>query len=286
MNKTLTAAAVAGALTAGMTLATSAENAVAAPSGKPRPDVVMWASPAAVSASELPCLPTSIAVTLTNTGTEPVFADATLKAEAPLVLSDTLFQTYLPPNNPAQPVTKSFGVLVPRGTKPGTYDITVTSGKHKEVVPVTVQPVPERGPGANLAYGEQAIASSTHGNFTLCGAVDGDKDQSHWDTLTGWNDATRDVFPDWYGVQWPTVHRVDRAELWTKTPAATSGIRDFDIQIRDGDTWRTVAQVVGNTEEHIVTTFPAEQTDAVRVLIHFGRSNYSRLVELEVYGPQ
>ncbi|MGO4755152.1 hypothetical protein AB4212_42225, partial [Streptomyces sp. 2MCAF27] len=87
-------------------------------------------------------------------------------------------------------------------------------------------------------------------------------------------------------VEWPAVQTVDRAELWTKTPAATSGIRDFDIQVRDGDTWRTVAQVVGNAQEHVVTTFPAEQTDAVRVLIHFGGSNYSRLVEFEVYGPQ
>ncbi|GAA2327308.1 hypothetical protein GCM10010246_06390 [Streptomyces cuspidosporus] len=80
--------------------------------------------------------------------------------------------------------------------------------------------------------------------------------------------------------------RVDRVELWTKTPAATSGIRDFDIQVRDGDTWRTVAQVGGNTEEHVVTRFPAERTDAVRVLIHFAGGNYSRLVELEAYGPQ
>ncbi|WP_346172941.1 hypothetical protein [Streptomyces cuspidosporus] len=56
--------------------------------------------------------------------------------------------------------------------------------------------------------------------------------------------------------------------------------------MRDGDTWRTVAQVGGNTEEHVVTRFPAERTDAVRVLIHFAGGNYSRLVELEAYGPQ
>ncbi|KMS84855.1 hypothetical protein ACZ91_45765 [Streptomyces regensis] len=286
MKKTLTAVAAAGVVTVGFSLASPVDTAVAAPGGKARSEVVMWASPAAASASELPCLPTSIAVTLTNTGTEPVFGEATVQAEAPLVLTDTLFQTYLPANDPARPVTKSFGVRVPRGTAPGTYDVTVTSGKQKDVVPVTVQPVPERGPGTNLAYGEQAIASSTHGNFTLCGAVDGDRDQSHWDTLTGWNDATRDVFPDWYGVEWPTVRTIDRVELWTKTPAATNGIRDFDVQVRDGGTWRTVARVAGNTEEHVVTTFPAEQTDAVRTLIHFGAGNYSRLVELEAYGPQ
>lgn len=250
-----------------------------------RTQVQLTVEPASLSASGLPCLPTDFAVTLTNTGPEPVFADATITSDEPITLSRDVFSSYLPATEPDQPVSVEVGVTVPRDAEPGTYDVLVESGRQRLILPIEVTAIPQRQPGDNLAHGEQAIASSTHGNFALCGGVDGDRAQENWDISTGWNDGTRAAFPDWYGVEWPTVQTVERVEIWTKTPPATHGIRDFDVQVRDGDAWRTVDQVVGNAAEHIVSTFPAEQTDAIRLLIHSARNNYSRLLELEVYGP-
>jgi hypothetical protein len=156
-------------------------------------------------------------------------------------------------------------------------------------VPVTVEPLPPKGAGDNLALGEQATASSTHGNFTLCGAVDGDKDSEHWDTLTGWNDGTRAVFPDTYDVALSTPAIVNRVELYTldsaKYPARVNGLRDWDVQVKTGTTWHTVAQVRGNTVGHVTSTFTPVQTDAVRILCLDGNDHtYSRIVELEIYG--
>lgn len=249
-----------------------------------RTQVELAVDPGSLSANGLPCLPTSFEVSLTNTGAEPVFADATITADEPIVLSRDVFSTYLPATDPDQPVAVDVGVTVPRDTEPGSYNVQVESGRQSIALPIEVTPIPDRQPGDDLAYGEQAIASSTHGNFELCGGVDGDRSQENWDISTGWNDGTSGVFPDWYGVEWPTARTVDRVEVWTKTPAETRGLRDFDVQVRDGDTWRTVAQVTGNAQEHVVSTFPAEQTAAVRLLIHATHDAYSRILELEVYG--
>ena len=142
----------------------------------------------------------------------------------------------------------------------------------------------------DLAAGEQATASSTHGNFAVCGAVDGDKDSEHWDTLTGWNDGTRAVFPDTYDVALAEPTTIDRVQLYTldsvKYPAATNGLRDWDVQVRAGSgAWMTVASVRGNTAGHVTSTFTPTQADAVRILALAGNGNtYSRIVELEVYG--
>jgi hypothetical protein len=156
-------------------------------------------------------------------------------------------------------------------------------------VPVEVKPMPAKGPGSNVALGEQAAASSTHGNFALCGAVDGDSDSNHWDTLTGWNDGTRGVFPDTYDVALFEPTKINRVELYTldtaQWPAATNGLRDWDVQVRSGaGDWRTVAQVRDSVAGHVTATFDPIQADAVRILCLAGNGNtYSRIVELEVY---
>jgi hypothetical protein len=183
MTKTFTTAAAASGLTAavlaGVLLSGGAAGAGNPPARESK-DVLMWASPAALTVTGLPCLPTSITVSMLNTTAEGTFGEATLAEDGPVDLTDTIFQTYLLENLPtAQPVSKTFGVTVPRDTAPGTYDVTVTSGQQKQVVPVTVATPDEAATGGNLAYGQQGIASSTHGNFSVCGGVDGDKDQSH-----------------------------------------------------------------------------------------------------------
>ncbi|HWD83413.1 MAG TPA: hypothetical protein VG497_31150, partial [Kribbella sp.] len=109
------------------------------------------------------------------------------------------------------------------------------------------------------------------------------------DTLTGWNDGTRAVFPDTYDVALSAPATVNRVELYTldsaKYPARVNGLRDWDVQVKTGDTWQTVAQVRGNTVGHVTSTFTPVQTTAVRILCLDGNDHtYSRIVELEIYG--
>ncbi len=256
----------------------------------PRSGVQVSVQPAQLSVVGLPCFPGNLTLTMTNTGTEDRYADLTLDPRGPLQLSRELFSSWLPAVDPDQPVSAPVEVRVPRDTKPGNYSIDLEVDRSKLTVPVTVNPLPAKGPGSNVALGEQATASSTHGNFAVCGGVDGDHDSAHWDTLTGWNDGTRAAFPDTYAVALAEPTTINRVELYTldtvQWPAATNGLRDWDVQVRSGTgDWQTVAQVRGNTLGHVVSTFDPVQADAVRILCLAGNGNtYSRIVELEAYG--
>lgn len=256
----------------------------------PRTDVQISVQPEQLSVVGLPCLPGNLTLTMTNTSTEDRYADLTLDPSGPLQLSRELFSSWLPAVDPDQPVSAPVEVRVPRDTQPGNYSIDLEVDRSTVTVPVTVNPLPSKDPGSNVALGEQASASSTHGNFALCGAVDGDHDSEHWDTLTGWNDGTRAVFPDNYDVALAEPTTINRVELYTldsvRYPAATNGLRDWDVQVRSGTgDWRTVSQVRGNTLGHVTSTFDPVEANAVRILCLAGNGNtYSRIVELEVYG--
>ncbi|WP_069173941.1 galactose-binding domain-containing protein [Streptomyces griseus] len=295
MKKILPLTAVVGMAAAAVAAGLPSDEARAVtsrPGAKsPRSTVTLSVAPGSLTASELPCLPTRLAVSMTNTGNEPVFADATLAADAPIVLTDEVFSTYLPATDPDQPVTRSVGVRVPHGTAPGTYDLTVTAGKQRVVVPLTVEAVPEPAPGTNLAFGRLATASSTHGNFRTCGAVDGDSDYRNWSTGSGWNDADKGVFPDWLAVTWPEPVQLGRIEVVTygtpSRPAALQGVKDFDVQVRTGGDWLTVGSYRANTRERVVTTFDPVTTDSIRVVVHASNSSdYSRILEVEAFAPR
>ncbi|WP_432943138.1 hypothetical protein ACQPXM_39700 [Kribbella sp. CA-253562] len=263
--------------------------ATTSPGGKPA-GVQVTTNPRQLSVVGLPCFPARLDLTMTNTEPDSRYADLTLAASGPLQLSREVFSSYLPATDPDQPVSAPVEVRVPRDAEPGTYRIDLEADGTKVSVPVQVEPLPPKTPRSNVALGEQATASSTHGNFAVCGAVDGDKDSEHWDTLTGWNDGTRAAFPDTYDVALAASTTISRVELYTldsvKYPAATNGLRDWDVQVRSGsDGWRTVAEVRGNTLGHVTSTFAPVAADAVRILALAGNGNsYSRIVELEVYG--
>jgi hypothetical protein len=255
-----------------------------------RTDVQVSVQPEQLSVVGLPCLPGNLTLTMTNTGQEDRYADLTLTPSGPLQLSRELFSSWLPAVDPDQPVSAPVEVRVPRDTRPGNYSIELEVDRSKLKVPVTVNPLPPKDPGSNVILGEQASASSTHGNFAVCGAVDGDNDTEHWDTLTGWNDGTRAVFPDNYDVALAAPATINRVELYTldskQYPAPTNGLRDWDVQVRKGTAdWQTVAEVRANTLGHVTSTFDPVEADAVRILCLAGNGNtYSRIVEVEVYG--
>jgi hypothetical protein len=255
--------------------------------GRP-PAIELSASPERVEVVGLPCLPSELTVSMTNVGTTDTYADATLTADAPLALSRNVFSSWLPAADPDIPASARVEVRAPRDATPGTYEIDFAAGKEHLSVPVEVLPLPSKAAGENLALGEQATASSTHGNFSVCGAVDGDNDSENWSTSTGWNDATRSVFPDTYDVRLAEPTDISRVELHSldsaRYPAATNALKDWDVQVLTDGQWLTADQVRGNVEGHVTSTFPPLHADAVRIVaLASNDAAYSRIVELEVY---
>jgi arylsulfatase A-like enzyme len=136
--------------------------------------------------------------------------------------------------------------------------------------------------GVNLARTAVATASSTHANWDPAGAIDGVRSQSAWPN-TGWNDGTSGQFPDWLQLTWDQPQSISTVELVTRPTG--KGLKDYDIQVPANGSWATVAEVRGNTGEVIRTTFATATTTALRIYATASASgDYSRIVELEVYG--
>lgn len=264
--------------------------AVASTATRPDVDPVRLAATpeGGVQVVGLPCLPSSFQVGMTNVGSADLYADVELAAGGPVVLDRRLVSSWLPAWDPDHTVTTRVGVTVPRDAEPGTYEVRATTDGAEVTVPVEVLPQPPKGDGDNLALGEQAVASSTHANFDVCGAVDGNTNSEQWDTLTGWNDGTSGVFPDTYDVVLAAPAQVSRIETWTldstRYPAARYGLRDFDVQVRVGDAWQTVHAVRGNVAGRVTSTFAPVAADAVRIVgLASNNRDYSRLVEVQVF---
>lgn len=273
---------------AALTLVASVTVAGGLPGQRPprRPAVDVAASPEALQVVGLPCLPTSMQVQMTNPGAEDVFADTFVTPGGPLELDRGVFSSQVPAG---RTVSAPVEVRAPRDAEPGSYGIELDAGHGVVEVPVEVQPLPGKGPGDNLALGEQDFSSSRHGTFRPCGGVDGDRDSAGWAARrTGWNDATSRVFPDTYGVQFAEPLIVGRVDLYTldspTNPATRDGLRDWDVQVRVDGVWQTVAQVRGNTAGMVSSTFPPVTADAVQVVtLASNDGNYSRIIELEAY---
>lgn len=243
--------------------------------------VEISATPQPVEVIPLPCFPSGkLTLGMTNTGRKPTVADLRVSGDSALTLSRRQFSSYLPVD---QLVKAPLEVTVPRGTAPATYSVDLTVGKEQLSVPVVVKRVPARD---NVLLGEQAVASSTHGNMRLCGGVDGNADSEQWGA-SGWHDSTKGVFPDTYGVDFAHPTTVGRVVLQTldskRYPAATMGLRDFDLQLYTG-TWTTIKEIRANTTGRLDITFEPRQVEALRLVIHDSNDHgYSRIVELEAY---
>ncbi len=171
---------------------------------------------------------------------------------------------------------------------------------------VTVQVIPVSGlvNYALTALGAVPSASSTFTdrNYSLTSAFDGEVAGTNWEQGGGWNDNTRGIWPDHLDVTFGggaksiseirvyTLQNNFRAPVTPdeNTDASTYGILDFQVQTWNGSAWVTVpgGMITGNTKALRVITLGASiTTTQVRVLVTNGRVHYSRIVELEAYGP-
>jgi len=100
--------------------------------------------------------------------------------------------------------------------------------------------------------------------------------------LTGmrWQDGTPKELPDWLVVRWPAAVRIKRIVVYTPSIAAC------EAEVPEGEGWRTVGEVAGNTQERLeITLGEAVETAAIRILVTGLREGqeYSVITEVEAY---
>lgn len=143
-----------------------------------------------------------------------------------------------------------------------------------------------------MALAQEVVASSTvdPAVYPPCTVVDGNRDSADWRSGNGWNDGTAREWPDTLEVRFGGVREIDRVDLYTLDsaayPAAQWGLRDWDVEAMVDGTWQTVAQVRGNTAGMVRSTFDPVPATALRIVALGSNSgDYSRIVELEAFGP-
>ncbi|GLW28520.1 hypothetical protein [Actinoplanes regularis] len=215
------------------------------------------------------CNGDELTVRLTNTGRKAIYADASLSAPAELHLPRTLISTWLPPR-----YTSSVPVPVRAtdGARPGTYHVRVSSRGRTADVPVTVTDPPA---SADLVRSAARVTvSSARADAAACNAIDGNP-------VSMWIDATGKRWPDWWRVDWAAARRVSRVAV---TTTAQWGLRDWDVQVAEGQQWVTVASVRDNTAVEHVSQFAERRTGSVRIVTRAGNqvNDVSRLVEVVI----
>ena len=61
-------------------------------------------------------------------------------------------------------------------------------------------------------------------------------------------------------------------------------VRDYEVQVKKGDDWKTVAKVENNYLRRRIHRFPAEKTAAIRLLVNATNGDKSaRVYEIRAY---
>ncbi len=154
---------------------------------------------------------------------------------------------------------------------------------------------------AAQSQGAVALASSVYApGFAATGANNGDRRGANWSAGGGWHDATRGSWPDSLQVNLSGAKVISEINVFTVQDNYTAplpptdtmgftkyGITAFDVQTWDGVAWNTVpgGSVTGNNLVWRKFTFPAVTTAGVRVLVNASADSYSRVTEIEAWGP-
>jgi len=94
----------------------------------------------------------------------------------------------------------------------------------------------------------------------------------------GWRDGTPRKYPDWLQLTFKEPQKIARVLIFTDC------VRDCRIQVKDGEDWKTAADVKGNEADKIEQTFEPVTTDAIRIFITASNDEmFSRISEIEVY---
>jgi subtilisin family serine protease len=188
----------------------------------------------------------------------------------------------------------------------GTYVLTAVaydnSGANTRSEPVSITVTPPFSAPINVAAqsnGGVASASSVHSAaFPVQTVNNGERRGVSWGNGGGWNDASQNRYPDWVQVNFSgyrTITGIGVVTLQDDYPLPVEpmptqtfskyGVTAFDLQYWDGTRWVTVpgGSITGNNRIWRSVTFPAINTDRIRVLINQALAGYSRIVEIEAY---
>ena len=154
---------------------------------------------------------------------------------------------------------------------------------------------------AAQSAGGSAVASSSYSAaFPPASVNNGDRRGVGWGAGGGWNDATAASWPDSVQVNFSASKSITEIDVFTVQDAYASpqepteamtftqyGITAFEVQTWTGSAWSTVpgGTVSGNNKVWRKFSFPAITTSAVRVLVTAALAGYSRIIEIEAYGP-
>jgi PKD repeat protein len=192
------------------------------------------------------------------------------------------------------------------GTNP-TPSPTVTPTPSPTVTPTpspspTASPTPSvtptPGPRINVALAANGgLASASSEISPASAAIDGVR---NWATTGAWKDSTPDVFPDWLQVDFTggaktineiAVYGVRDDYLNTTNPGDNTtfsiyGLTNFNVQYWNGSSWVAVpnGNIANNNKVVTRITFAPITTTRIRVVVNAALANYSRIVELEVWG--
>jgi hypothetical protein len=151
-----------------------------------------------------------------------------------------------------------------------------------------------------LGGGVTVVASSSYSaNFPASAVIDGDRTGYGWGAGGGWNDATREVFPDTITTTLQRTYSIGRVVLYTtqndpSNPGEPSdtltcqsyGAKDFTVEILNSAGLVVASQsVTGNTLcKRTVIFSPAVRGQSVRVSVTASWDGlFSRWVEKEIF---
>jgi hypothetical protein len=154
---------------------------------------------------------------------------------------------------------------------------------------------------ALASNGGTVTASSeySNGGFPASTAIDGEHKGLNWGNGGGWNDGTRDIYPDWLEVGFNGSKAINEIRVYTvqtdfsnpveptpDTRADYYGLLDFEVQYWDGNAWVTVpnGSITNNDRVMRIFSFPEITTTKIRVWVTDARVHYSRITEVEAFG--
>ena len=147
--------------------------------------------------------------------------------------------------------------------------------------------------------GGVASASSSHTccGFSLGGAINGNI-RGPWGDGEGWNDATENVLPDWFQVDFAGNKTIDQIDVFglhdnytqQNVPTETQtfslyGLINFQVQYWNGSAWTTIpgGNVTANNKVWRKFVFSPITTNKIRLWITSVPDSWSRLVEIQAW---
>jgi hypothetical protein len=253
--------------------------------------------------------PVAALVATPTSGSVPLVVNFDASGSSELDSGDTIASYTFTFGDGSDPVTQTSPLISHTYNSEGEFTARVTARDSRNMVSSNVAQtaISVVDPSIRINYalasrGGVATGSTSYSNggFPAASAINGDRTGGNWGGGTGgWNDGTRDVYPDSLEVSFSGEKRIDEIRLFTlqdqyrsvqePTPDMTCnvyGILDFEVQYWNGNAWVTVpnGSITNNDRVMRIFSFPEVTTTKIRVWVTNARVHYSRIVELEAIG--